>query len=542
MNIPLKLKEQSHANGQRLALIENKMGIERSVTFEQLDKSSDQLAIYFRKQGIKYNDTALVLHTMCIELYNIIFALFKLGVKAMLVDPSSGLPFMETCFELERPHALITSSRGSLLPFVSTAVQNIPMKFRTGLGLFGFKPIYLLSINLCNILNVDDSGNEIDLNSVQGELPALITFTSGSTGRPKGIIRTHDFLLHQHKALEESLSLEEGAVEMTALPIFVLANLASGMTSIIPDINLRKPGKADGAKLLNQISQYKAQRIVAPPALLDCLADYCIKHKYSANSLQKIYTGGGPVFPKLMRKLKSIALHADIIAVYGSTEAEPIAHIALSQISPNDFEQIKSGAGLLTGVPEACVSVRIIKPLSITDQLQQFTSKEFDSITQSAKVAGEIVVTGDHVIKGYVRGQGDSQTKFKVNNQVWHRTGDAGYVDSEGRLWLLGRESAKIVDQHGVLYPFQAEGAASEHPNVKRAACVSNKGKRTLVIQLHDTFHRRQRNGDQEIIKALKNSLQSLNIEEIYIHKRIPVDRRHNSKVDYAAVIKSLQK
>ncbi len=540
MNIPFKLKEKSEINGQRLALIENKFGIEHSVTFAELDKSSDELALYFKKQGLKYNDTALVLHSMCIELYNIIFALFKLGVKAMLVDPSSGLPFMETCFEIERPHALITSSRGSLLPFVSGGVQDIPMKFRTGMGLFGFKPIYLLSIKVRNILDGDASQNKIDLDAVQGELPALITFTSGSTGRPKGIIRTHDFLLHQHKALEESLSLKEGAVEMTALPIFVLANLASGMTSIIPNINLRKPGKADGARLLQQIGQYKTERIVAPPALLERLSDYCIKHKCTANSLLKIFTGGGPVFPKLMRRLKSIAPHADIIAVYGSTEAEPIAHIALSQINEDDFEQIKSGAGLLAGLPETQVQLHIVKPLITTEKLQHFSLAEFDAMKQASNVPGEIVVTGGHVIKGYVRGQGDSQAKFKVDNQVWHRTGDAGYLDNKGRLWLLGRESAKIVDTEGVLYPFQAEGAASEHISVKRAACVSNKGKRTLVIQLHDTFYRRQRAEVQEIIAILKHNLQSLKIAEIHIHNRIPVDRRHNSKVDYAALIKSL--
>ena len=59
---------------------------------------------------------------------------------------------------------------------------------------------------------------------------------------------------------------------------------------------------------------------------------------------------------------------------------------------------------------------------------------------------GEIVVSGAHVGAGYVGGVGDAETKFRVGEVIWHRTGDAGYLDAHGRLWLLGRCSARIAD------------------------------------------------------------------------------------------------
>src|SRR5208282_3075209 len=89
------------------------------------------------------------------------------------------------------------------------------------------------------------------------EAPALVTFTSGSTGRPKAAMRTHGFLLAQHRALEASLALQPGTRDLTTLPIFVLGNLASGVTSVLPDADLRSPGKIAPRPVLTQIQRLK---------------------------------------------------------------------------------------------------------------------------------------------------------------------------------------------------------------------------------------------------------------------------------------------
>lgn len=535
MNIPLTLKENCRLFGERPAIIDCKRGAVRIATYKQLDTWSEQLAIHFAKEGLTADSTTLVLHTMSIELYVVLIALFKLAVKAMIVDPSSGVKFMDSCFALERPTALVTTSKGSLLPLISSSVHDIPLKFRTGIGLSQFKR---LSAKRVFKISLDEI--KIDSGLAQGEMAALVTFTSGSTGKPKGIVRTHAFLIEQHKALETSLKLQSGEIELTALPIFVLANLASGMTTVIPDANLRKPAKVDAAKLVKQIVDHEIERAVGPPMLFQRLIEHCLAQNITLNSLKKIYTGGGPVFPQLMQKLRLIAPEARIVAVYGSTEAEPIAHIELSQISTDDLSAIKTGAGLLAGHVESCLELKIITPLTDTNEVQNFTSTEFAAMSQPVNSPGEIVVAGNHVIKGYLRGEGDCQTKFKVDNNVWHRTGDAGYLDATGKLWLLGRESAKIVDARGTLYPFQIEAAACEHPAIRVAACLLFNGKRTLLIQPDASFDHRNKTKVANLFATLRHDLQGMYIEDIRLCKAIPMDKRHNSKVVYSEVAKLL--
>jgi acyl-CoA synthetase (AMP-forming)/AMP-acid ligase II len=89
-----------------------------------------------------------------------------------------------------------------------------------------------------------------------------------------------------------------------------------------------------------------------------------------------------------------------------------------------------------------------------------------------ANTPGEIAVAGDHVLTGYLHGKGDEETKFQSAGRTWHRTGDAGYLDEQGRLWLLGRCSAKIEDTRGTLYPFTVETSLSFMPEIARSAAI----------------------------------------------------------------------
>ena len=142
--------------------------------------------------------------------------------------------------------------------------------------------------------------------------------------------------------------------------------------------------------------------------------------------------------------------------MYGSTEAEPIAHVRLADSSRADLERMATGGGLLAGQPVPEIDLRIVA--ADPDQpLPPMTPTQFDAITQPPEAPGEIVVTGAHVLQGYLYGQGDAETKFRVGDSVRHRTGDAGYLGRDGRLWLLGRAELRIRDARGVLFPFAVE-------------------------------------------------------------------------------------
>jgi acyl-CoA synthetase (AMP-forming)/AMP-acid ligase II len=248
----------------------------------------------------------------------------------------------------------------------------------------------------------------------------------------------------------------------------------------------------------------------------------------------KIYTGGAPVFPRLLDQLCAAAPKAVIEAVYGSTEAEPIAHIAARDLKVEERNAMRSGNGLIAGQPIPEIQLRIIR-----DQwgkpLGTLSTQEFAAQQCATDEPGEIVVAGDHVLKGYLGGCGDEPTKFSVADAVWHRTGDAGRLDSSGRLWLLGRCSAKVRDARGLVYPFAVECVAMENENVRRAAFLAQEGKRLLAIESMRTF-------TDNIEDALRADLKWAAIDEIRLCQHLPVDKRHNAKIDYPALIRLLDK
>lgn len=512
MNIVELFQQRAATHSDQPAIIDS----QRVTTFAQLEAMSASIAAQLQRAGLRSGDTVLVFYPMSAELYVTLGAIFRLGLVAMFLDPSAGRDHLEQCCMVHAPQALIASAKAHLLRLTSPRLRRIRHKF----VIEGFVPgATSLALN---------AAPETRIVATKPNDPALITFTSGSTGQPKATLRTHGFLLAQYAALCRSLNLTADECDLATLPVFVLANLAAGVTSVIPSADLRFPGALDPAPVVAQIEQYQLHSTAASPALLERMADYCLQQNLQLTSLQKVFTGGAPVFPCLLDKLRVIAPNARIVAVYGSTEAEPIAEIALDKIEAEDRAAMRNGRGLLAGQPVPEIQCRILRDQWGTP-IAPLTQTEFDAAGVAPNEPGEIVVTGDHVLTGYLHGLGDEETKFKVDGKVWHRTGDAGYVDAQGRLWLLGRCAAKIVDARGTLYPFAVECAASHHPNVKRAALVQHKARRLLVVE--------QQGND---LNDLRDALAWAGIDELRVLKTIPVDKRHNAKVDYPALSKLL--
>jgi len=207
----------------------------------------------------------------------------------------------------------------------------------------------------------------------------------------------------------------------------------------------------------------------------------------------------------------------------GSASVEPIAHIDLVDVTQEDRAAMMRGEGLLTGKPVSEIRWAILQ-----DQWGQpradLTEHAFSTSRVPVGQIGEIVVTGDHVLKGYLQGVGNPETKFRVGNEIWHRTGDAGSVDSAGRLWLHGRCAAVINDERGRLYPFGVECAAMMFAQVLRAAVLSEGGKRLLVIEGKLDTHETRR---------LAEATAWAHIDRICPIRQLPVDKRHNAKIDY---------
>lgn len=512
MNISEVLRSRARANPDALAIVDTFRGSRRVTTMRMLDEQADRGATLLARSGVKAGDCVLVFQPMSAELYVALVALFRAGAVAMFLDPSTGADHIEQCSEIVAPQALIASPKAHWLRLRSRALRRIPRKFAIGMRIPGA---------ICW-----PGDQRAPQDGAPAAEAALITFTSGSTGKPKAAVRTHDFLMAQHRVLERTLGLTEGAIDLATLPVFVLANLASGVTSVIPDADLRRPGEIDGESIADQIEREQVSSMAASPSFLERVAASCELNGRKLESLRKVFAGGAPVFPPLLDRLRRIAPHAEIVSVYGSTEAEPICELRAEEISVQDLISMKKGQGLLAGRAVDEIALRIIKE-QWGRPAGPWTAETFEQQCVARGTPGEIVVSGQHVLNGYLGGLGDEETKFRVDGSVWHRTGDCGYVDDHGRIWMLGRAAARIDDKAGVLYPFSVECALSFLPQVRRSAILSRNGKRILFVEW------RGEPGDKRIVS---DCVAWASIDEIRSCRTIPVDRRHNAKVDYVAL------
>src|SRR5690606_35273458 len=194
--------------------------------------------------------------------------------------------------------------------------------------------------------------------------------------------------------------------------------------------------------------------------------------------------------------------------------------------------QMQRGGGLLAGHPIAAVRLRVL-PDRWGTPIGPFAPAEFEAQALPPGATGEIVVSGGHVLTGYWQGEGDAETKIRVGDTVWHRTGDAGYLDEVGRLWLLGRCAARIADEQGVIYPFAVECAAQGFDEVKHAALVSQGGQRVLALELYTPLTPERR-------ATLEQAVAWAKIGRLAVLPYLPVDPRHNAKIDYPALRKLL--
>jgi olefin beta-lactone synthetase len=516
MNIAEILSAQATAHPDTPAILDFPRGQRRCLTFAELDLASARAATLLLKANLQPGDTVLVLQPMSAELYIALAAIFRLGLVAMFLDPGQGTKHIEQCCALQRPQALIASDKAQLLRLVSPALRQIRCKFVIGWPVPG----------ATTWQDLDKLLPTPEIYICSPESPALITFTSGSTGHPKAALRTHRFLLAQQRALAEGLKLTAEQVDLSTMPIVLLSNLASGVTSLIPPVDLRQPGKIEPAPVVTQIQAEQVASTVASPALLEKLTRYCLSKQITLPSLKRVFSGGAPVFPYLLEQLQQIAPQAEIFAIYGSTEAEPMAKIARHAIQAGDVEAMQNGQGLLVGSPVDSIQLRII-PDQWGTALGPYQPVVFEALSCAAGIVGEIVVSGEHVLGSYLYGIGNEETKFSVDGNTWHRTGDAGYLDAQGRLWLLGRCTARIQDRYGALYPFAVECAVSFQPGIRRSAVILHKGQRLLIVELSDK---------NLSLTHIRQTLSWAHIDEIRVVPHLPVDKRHNAKIDYPAL------
>ena len=474
----------------QIAIIEGK----QEITYADLQKQVMQTVAYFKNKGIQKGDRVLVFVPMSISLYRIVLALFHIGAVAVFLDEWASLDRLKKACIIAECKGFVGGYKAKAFGFFIKPLRQIPIWLSTK--------------------TPDKKASFSEPIQVQRADTALITFTTGSTGIPKAANRTHQMLTAQMEALKEKLQPQIGQVDMSALPIFVFLNLGTGLTSILPDANLRKPDSINPNNIIKQLQKHKVQRLIASPFLVKRIAQHLYEKHPQVPSLQNVYTGGAPVFPQdAQMMLDGFGPATTVEVVYGSTEAEPI-----SSIPAHELVNTKLTNGLPVGRVFRKTQLRI---LSIRDQA--ISGEEFHSLSLPSHHIGEIVVAGEHVLKDYINNpEAIKRNKIPVGQQIWHRTGDAGYVDDEGNLFLVGR-CAQLIYRDGKYYsPFLFEHLLQQIDGVEMGTILEHDGQMSAVVEAVD----------KAVVPRIQTTIDIKNLRVI-LTTSIPRDPRHYSKIDY---------
>jgi acyl-CoA synthetase (AMP-forming)/AMP-acid ligase II len=381
---------------------------------------------------------------------------------------------------------------------------------------------------------------ESEVQPVEPDDPALVTFTSGSSGEPKGANRTHRFLLAQHAALAAEFPAAEGDVDMPMFPVFALNNLASGVPSVVPAMDFRRVDRVDAVRILAQMRCHGVTTCTASPPFFDRLAAEVARRPAERPRLRRILTGGAPVSDAQLRDWRRIFPDAGILVVYGSTEAEPVAHLTAEERLAAVNADRPRAPGFCAGRPSERVRAKVarIHPGPI-----ELGSGGWADWELPAGEIGELIVSGDHVCRDYYRNpQAVRENKIaEPGGAVWHRMGDTGSFDAQGRFWLAGRVHSTIRRGGELVHPQLVEQAArGEDPRVRRIAALglpdAALGERVvLVVETGET-------GFEDDLAA-RLAAAGFTADEIRLTAEpLPVDPRHNSKIDYGRVRERIQK
>lgn len=495
----------------KAALIYPNKGIWETVNYAQLLESTNRLALGLRACRVTPNMCAALMAQPSNEFFPFAFALLKLGIIPVIVDPAIGLKKLGACINESKPDIFIGN----------TLTHTLRVIFGWG------KDTIQHNTSISKLLRITNHEPEITDYFPLASDPAAIIYTSGSTGRPKGVIYTQANFIAQLDMLQNTFNISPDEIDLPAFPLYAIIDVLLGVTSVIPDINFPVPGKTNPKKVVNAIQQFNVTNMFASPVVLDILANYGVQHNIELPSLKRVFTAGAPASTQLQKRFRNL-LHdnTDLFGIYGATEALPIAKIESREIFDHAQNRTAQGAGICLGKPVGGANVRIIE---ITDDAIESWD---DSIEVESSVIGEITVRGPAVTRSYInREEANRLSKIKDGDDFIHRMGDAGYFDEQGRLWYCGRKSHRVVTNNDVLFTEQIEGIFNEHPEIYRTALVGvNKEPVLWVEPKHGTKIKRGKIR-QELINLAKEHPQASKIKTFLFMKKFPTDVRHNSKI-----------
>ena len=325
---------------------------------------------------------------------------------------------------------------------------------------------------------------------VPGTQAAFISFSSGSTGKPTAVLRDHQKLLEQHIALKTSFPPLPNQKDFPLFPNILLHNLCLGITTVIPDIPNFDVRNMQPEKLVKQMQVEQIDSLTGNVFYFKKILAYLQSSKETLPLVKELGIGGSPVPEYLPHLLKKHFVNANIYIIYGSTQAEPIAirKIGKAQANPK--------LGYFVGTLHPGIELEIREPKTM-------------NIEGKTISAGSIAVKGNHVVP--------------EKNSEWLITGDYGYLDEIGNLYLTARAGNETLIRGFGHY--QLEHTLVNLPGVEQAAAIAEASAFKIFVEGSANL--------SEIRISLKKQFPETIVGSVEKISEMPMDKRHHSKILY---------
>lgn len=514
-------------------------GVQRT-SFRRLHERVTATAAGLAKLGVVPGDRIALLVPPGADLTVALFAIWRVGAVAVVVDAGLGLPGMRRALRSATPKYLIAVRPGLMAARA--------MGLRTANIAVGLRPVapadpssepeqaevgaHGLTAGLLRVattlLEVERRGRGAALPREPGpDDPALIAFTSGATGPAKGVRYDHRQLEAQRDLIAELFAITPADRLVAAFAPFALFGSALGITAAVPRMNVTAPATLTAGALGDAVLAAGATLVFASPAALTnvlATADRVDSaQRAGLAGVRALLSAGAPVPAELLRRVTQLCPNAVMHTPYGMTECLTVADIDL-----DGLESAGVGNGVCVGAPVPDITVRV-SPLD-------GTGAATGALTEQWEVSGEVCVRGANVMAGYDRLW--SVGAAASRDLGYHRSGDVGHLDQAGRLWIEGRLAHVITTARGPLTPVGIERRVEGEPDVLRAAAVGvgPAGTQVVVVVVEPAAGLVGR-GQGLAPSALTERVRAaagpgVEVAAVLAVRELPVDIRHNSKID----------
>lgn len=502
----------------------------RSLTWAQLAHDVDDLAAGLADLGVSAGDRVNLLVPPGINLTTLIYACLRLGAVIVVADAGLGAKGLSRAIKGARPDFLVGIDRalaGARLynwPGVKIAAEDFTPSTASAK-----KAMFAVAATVPQLMAngrvVRLAGNPATFVTPGADDDAAVLFTSGSTGPAKGVVYTHRKLAAMRDTLKATYKLEAGTALVAGFAPFALLGPALGATTVTPDMDVTAPRTLTAAALASAAAAINATVVFASPAALvnvvATAAELSTAQRTALADVELVLSAGAPLGTPLLEKVQALAPDAALHTPYGMTEALPVTDIDLPGI-----QAAGTGNGVCVGlaVSGATVAIAPVRPDGTVVPDPSF----------AADVTGEILVSAPHVKERYDRLWITEQHSISIPG--WHRTGDVGHLDDEGRLWVEGRMEHMLTTPAGVRTPVAAEQAIELHPAVARAAVVGvgPSGTQAAVAIIETVPPAKHAGLAPSALAAEVRAAVDLPMAAVVVVDAMPTDVRHNSKIDRA--------